>query len=62
MTEWHDPELFVPMGLWDLVADGGGLRREANVELLAELERARCALDLHLGCRPSAHRITDPWP
>jgi hypothetical protein len=49
MTEWHEPELFVPMGLWDLVADGDGIRREANVELLAALERARWTLDLHFG-------------
>jgi hypothetical protein len=61
MTEWHEPELFVPMGLWDLVADGDEIRREANTELLAELERAQYALDLHLGCRPSVYSTTAPW-
>jgi len=49
MTEWHEPDLFVPMGLWDLVADGGRLCRVANLELLAELERAHCALAPHRG-------------
>lgn len=28
MAEWHDPDTFLRMGLWDLVADRGMLRRQ----------------------------------
>jgi hypothetical protein len=49
MMEWHQPELFVPMGLWDLALQDGVLRRMEHAGSLAELARSQRALGVFAG-------------
>jgi hypothetical protein len=61
MTEWHEPSLFVPMGLWDLVADGDLLRRAADPELMTALARAQEAMAPHVrSARPRSDHALYP--
>jgi beta-glucosidase/6-phospho-beta-glucosidase/beta-galactosidase len=61
MTEWHEPSLFVPMGLWDLVADGDLLRRAADPELMTALARAQEAMAPHVrSARPRSDHALHP--
>lgn len=41
MPEWHTPEEWVPMGLWDLVQDQSSLSRRLCKPMLRELQRAQ---------------------
>jgi beta-glucosidase/6-phospho-beta-glucosidase/beta-galactosidase len=41
MPEWHDPTIWARMGLWDLVAEGGTLRREIYSPMLDALRAAQ---------------------
>jgi hypothetical protein len=41
MPEWHEPEVWVHMGLWDLVDGPGGLRRELYPPMLDALRAAQ---------------------
>jgi len=37
MPEWHEPEITVPMGLWDLQASDKGLERVPDEAVMSAL-------------------------
>jgi hypothetical protein len=37
MPEWHEPEITVPMGLWDLQASDEGLERVLDEDVMSAL-------------------------
>ena len=47
MAEWHAPEVWVPMGLWDLEHESGSMKRIAYKPVLRALREAQTRLELH---------------
>jgi len=41
MPEWHAPEVWTPMGLWDVEVDGGSYRRVPHAPAMDALREAR---------------------
>ncbi len=61
MPEWHARDDWTRMGLWDLEADAGSLRRSVHVPMMQALRRGQRALDgreRQLGVTAAADRST----
>jgi hypothetical protein len=53
MPEWHSPDIWTYMGLWDLVPEGDMLLRKPHEPMMHSLERAIARLDWDNLVRPS---------
>jgi hypothetical protein len=61
MPEWHEPEVTVPLGLWDLVPGETGLERVPDEALLGVLRRESARWPARAGSRNTLPRPV-PYP
>jgi hypothetical protein len=62
MPEWHEPDVTVPMGLWDLQPGAAGLERVPAAEVIGALGQETRRWPARLGARDRPRAEPVPYP